>query len=1284
MYLKINLFFILFLFLCSPFKGISQSFEKEAEKKHTITWTGVSQLKVNDVDSISFISFNNAIYKNNLPYYLYRINLSEPYSYTAAILNENFIECTLEEEKVIEGSYLTEEFQVVSEILYEKKEPVLGVSILPIRKNPFSGKYEKLISFQINLTKNSLLSTERGTRIYATNSVLATGKWYKIGVSQNGIFKLTYEDLTKLGMDVSSINPKNIRIYGNGGGILPENNFIPRHDDLIENAIFVSGELDNKFNSDDYILFYGESPKQWNYNPSQKKSFHQTNYYSNYTYYFICADLGPGKRITQQASVSAPANKFVSKFNDYLCHEKDSFNLIISGKEWYGELFDIQTAYTFQFSFPSIDINSKVFLRTDIASRYGAPSSYKINADGNTFYSMINASSSTNVYANSSIDSLSFYPSGSPITITITKNTTNAIGWLNFIELNAVRNLALSEPQLIFRNYETVGIGNISEYTITNFSSTSKIWDITDPHQIKEQLYLTAGNNGVFSAATDTLKTFVAFTGQTYYSPNLIGLIANQNLHGLPLSDFIIITHPDFVSQANEIANIHSTHDNLSSVIVTPNQIYNEFSSGMQDVSAIRDFIKMFYDRAQQADEMPKYLLLFGDASYDYKDRISKNTNFVPTFQSYDGLGQSVSWCSDDFFGFLDNTEGAYVSSLLDIGIGRFPVTTTTEANTMVQKVRTYLEKNNPLAINNSSVNYTSTPSGDWRNTVCFIADDEDGNIFFSSSESIANEVDTSFNLINIDKIYSDSYIQETGAGGQRYPQVNESINNRVGKGALIINYIGHGGETGWSLERILQVTDIQSWKNIKNMPLFLTATCEFSRYDDPSRTSAGEYVLLNKSGGGIALLTTSRLAFSNSNHNYNTRFFEHVFKLNEGKYPTLGELNMLSKNSGLTVDYQIRNFVLLGDPALRLSYPENKVITTQINGHPVGTIKDTLNAFNHVTVSGIIQNTLGEKLTNFNGVVYPSVYDKKTITTTLGNDPGSYPATYNIQKSILYKGKVSVINGEFTFSFIVPKDISYNYGVGRISYYAEDGQTNANGYYENEHFIIGGTSNLILNDSKGPDMELYLNDTNFVFGGTTDENPVLIAHLNDISGINTAGNGIGHDIVAVIDDNTDRSVVLNDYYEADLDSYQTGKVRYPFAKLSDGMHTLKLKVWDIYNNSSEKIIEFIVAESGEIALTHVLNYPNPFTTNTSFYFEHNQSYCEMDVKIEIFTISGKLIKTIDKKIQTMGFRPDPIPWDGLDEFGDPIGKGVYIYKLKVKDENGKTAEKIEKLVIIR
>jgi len=972
---------------------------------------------------------------------------------------------------------------------------------------------------------------------------------------------------------------------------------------------------------------------------------------------------------------------FISKFNDYLCHENDSVNLILSGKEWYGEIFDIQNSYTFNFSFPSIDVNSKVFLRTDIASRYASYSSYNINADGNSFYSFIDPTTNSNTYASNKTDSISFYPSGSNITVTISKNTTNAIGWLNYIELNAIRNINLSQNQLIFRNYASVGEGNISEFTITNFSASSKAWEITDPHNIKEQI---CTNTGSFRLETDTLRTFIAFNGAEYYSPELVGSVENQNLHGLPLSDFIIITHPDFINQANEIASIHEINDNLTSVVVTPNQIYNEFSSGMQDVTAIRDFVKMFYDKASQEDEMPKYLLLFGDASYDYKNRLSVNTNLVPTFESQDGLGQSVSWSTDDFFGFLDNMEGSYVSSLLDIGIGRFPVNTNDEANVMVQKVKTYLEKNNPYEINTSCSNFSSNPSGDWRNTVCFIADDEDGNIFFSSSESLANDVDTSFNLINVDKIYIDSYLQETGSGGQRYPQVNDAINKRVGKGALIINYIGHGGEVGWALERILQVSDIQSWTNIKNMPLFLTATCEFSRYDDPSRTSAGEYILLNKSGGGIALLTTSRLAFSNSNHNYNTRFFEHVFKLNEGKYPTLGELNMLSKNSGLTVDYQIRNFVLLGDPALRLSYPENKVITTHVNEHIVGVEKDTLKAFSNVTISGIIQNSSGQKLTNFNGVLYPSVYDKKNTTSTLGNDPGSYQASYTIQKSILYKGKVSVTNGEFSFSFIVPKDISYHFGVGRISYYAEDGLTNASGYYENDNFIIGGTNSIILDDSKGPEVSLYLNDTSFVFGGITNENPILIAFLNDSNGINTAGNGIGHDIVAVIDDDTERSIILNDFYESDLDSYQKGKVRYPFSKLTDGVHTLKLKVWDIYNNSSESITEFIVAESGKIALSHVLNYPNPFTTNTSFFFEHNQSCCELDVRIEIFTISGKIIKTIDKKIQTMGFRPDPISWDGLDEFGDLIGKGVYIYKIKVTGENGETAEKIEKLVILR
>ena len=757
-------------------------------------------------------------------------------------------------------------------------------------------------------------------------------------------------------------------------------------------------------------------------------------------------------------------------------------------------------------------------------------------------------------------------------------------------------------------------------------------------------------------------------------------------LRRLNEADFIIVAYPDFVSQANSLANIHSTNDSLTSVIVTPSQIYNEFSSGAQDITAIRDFVKMFYDRAAGTPAAaPKYLLLFGNASYDYKNRMPDNMNFVPTYESPNGLDETASYSSDDYYGFLDDTDGPYTAELLDIGIGRFPVKTTDEASTMINKIVRYLAKNNPNSVSTGCSNYASSVSGDWRNMVCFVADDEEYNDFLTSSEARANYVDTLFKDYNLDKIYCDAYVQQSGAGGQRYPDVNDAINKRVEKGALIINYIGHGGEVGWALERILQISDIESWTNINNMPLFVTATCEFSRYDDPARVAAGELVLLNANGGGIALLTTSRLAYTSSNDNLTTNFYQNVFKTNNGVYYTLGELNRISKNgTGSTVDTYIRNFVLLGDPALRLSYPINNVVTTSINGHPAGSTVETLKAFSKVTVAGEIQDQSGNKLTDFNGIVYPTVYDKKTLTHTLGNDPTSPIANFYIQKSILYKGKASVTNGNFSFTFIVPKDIAYNYGEGKISYYAEDAETNANGYYEGSKFIIGGSDSSVAIDRVGPKISLYMNDSTFVYGGLTNEKPLLLAYVSDSSGINTVGNGIGHDIVAVLDGNTAQSIVLNDYYQAALNSYQKGVIKYPFSNLADGTHTLKLKVWDIYNNSSEANTEFIVAQSAQLSLDHVLNYPNPFTTHTSFLFEHNHPCCSLQVQIQIFTITGRLIKTIDQVVQTIGYRAEPIDWDGLDDYGDPIARGVYIYKLKVKSDDGSTAQKTEKLVILR
>jgi len=528
--------------------------------------------------------------------------------------------------------------------------------------------------------------------------------------------------------------------------------------------------------------------------------------------------------------------------------------------------------------------------------------------------------------------------------------------------------------------------------------------------------------------------------------------------------------------------------------------------------------------------------------------------------------------------------------------------------------------------------------------------------------------------------VFFDAFKQESTPGGARYPDVNEAINEAVDKGSLIVNYTGHGGETGWGHERVLKVFDVNSWSNTTGFPLFVTATCEFSRFDDPGRTTAGELVLLNSSGG-IGLLTTVRLVFSSPNFTLNQTFYNEVFTKTNNEYPTIGEIFMNVKNNASNVSNpNNRNFTLLGDPALRLAYPIHNVATTKINGVNVSP-NDTLKALSKVTIEGEVRDASGNKLTNFNGLIYPIVFDKPKQIVSLANDGGT-PFTFDLQTSKLFKGKVSVNNGDYSYTFVVPKDISYNYGQGKLSYYAENQVEDANGYYTN--FYIGGTADNYESDNIGPEIELFMNDENFVFGGITDEKPILLANISDVHGINMVGNGIGHDIIAVLDDKTEESFILNDFYEADLNSYQNGKVYFPFNDLEEGRHKLTLKVWDVYNNSSEATIEFVVVKTKDIVLEKVYNYPNPFTTYTEFWFEHNQPGKQLYAQVQIFTVSGKLVKTLDKHILNEGFRSTSITWDGLDEYGDRIGRGVYVYRLKVRTENYSVAEKYEKLVILR
>lgn len=1216
------------------------------------------------INNSNILNFNDAIYEDNtslLPYFYECIDLNKYYtSLKVELENQQFIALSKEELKNVKSIHqIKKQINVKYKLNYSSKKQFAQISFVPIRRNPSTNQLEKLTSFTIKITGQEIKKA-KSLKSYAQSSVLSEGKWVKISISEDGIYKLSYSDLINMGIP----NPATAKIYGNGGGMLPLSNGESRKDDLVENAIWISKGNDGIFNEGDYILFYGQGPNIWKYDELNKKFIHSLHHFSNKSYYYVTSNSAPQKRITTITSLSSNATHIITSFNDFSFHEEEKSNLIKSGSTWVGEHFDITTSYDFDFSFPNIITSSPATFTSSLYARSSSKSSFTIKANNTTIkvdsLSAVNIGSSHGTYASFKSNSTDFNPKSSNLKINITYNKTasSSEGWLNFFSINVRRALKMSGNFMPFQDVQSIGSDNISEFQLSNTNSTIKIWETTNPLDIKEVQASSSGGATKFKVATDDLRRFVAFNENSYKTPTIIGEINNQNLHGFENINMIIVSHPLFLTHANQLANLHRNNDDLNVKVVTPEQIHNEFSSGKPDVAAIRDFAKMLYEKSTTF----KYLLLFGDGSYDNRTNSSDNSNFILTYQSENSTSIVNSFVTDDFFGLLDDNEG-YSNGLLDIGIGRLPVKNKEEAKNAVAKI----------------INYTTNTQslGNWRNTITLIADDEDSMLHIGQSDDMAQKIDTVYPEFNINKIYLDAYPQVSTPAGQRYPDVNLAIKNSIEKGTLIFNYTGHSNELGLSHEQILNINEILEWENKFKLPLFITASCEFSRFDDFKRTSGGEHIFLNPNGGGIALLTTTRLVFAGANFRLNNKLYDFLF---QDKDYRLGDIIRLTKiNSGS--DTNKRNFVLLGDPALKLAIPKYKAITTSVVNSDKS---DTLKALSKVTIKGNITNNENIKQTDFNGIIYPTVYDKSSNLKTLNND-GDGEFSFDIQNNIIYKGKASIKNGDFSFTFIVPKDISYNIGNGKISYYCYKNNANMqDGNGVSKDIIIGGTSSSIQNDTIGPVIQLYINNENFVYGGITDENPKIYAILSDSSGVNTVGNGIGHDITALIDENSNNTFILNDYYESELDNYQKGKIEYQLSDLKDGSHNLKLKVWDVYNNSSEEYIEFIVAKSSELVLEHIFNYPNPFTTNTSFYFDHNQPYSNLDVLIQVFTITGKLIKTIDTQVNSDGFRSNPIKWDGLDDFGDKIGKGVYVYRLQVRAPNGKNVNKFEKLVILR
>jgi hypothetical protein len=1252
-----------------------------------------------DEPARSFLQFKGAIFNpgyHGLPSFFQHIPLDEGTNQvTITLVNPVYEPLTSAEASVVnKTAFISSDVKLGYWVGYDDKIPYAELSFIPLRKNPVSGQYEKLVSFSLNVQQSNVSARNkrpRHTPSYAANSVLATGKWYRIGVTKDGVYKLDYTFFKKMGYTMDSLKPQNIRIYGNGGYMLPEPNANYRPDDLIENPVYVKGQTDTAFSKTDYVLFYGQGPTQWTYDNVDGHYHHTVNLYTDTTYYFITDELGPGKRIGGEPVLGSAADT-CSSFDDYAYHETDQINLISSGYEWFGEYFDATTSYSFGFNFPNLVTTSPVYANTTLASR---------DCSGNSYYTL-SAFSSTSTffappvtciyyepYASFGSTTLTFNSTTPNFNVTISKQTAGAIGWLYYLEVNARRALTLSNNQMEFRDSKTTGVGKTTLFRINSSIGQPTVWDVTNPLNV-DSVPLANPSPGIYQYAlhTDTLRQFIAFGGNTFDTAIYVGPVPSQNLHADPQVDLVIVSSPMFITQAKQLASFHESHDGLKVTVRTPQQIYNEFSSGRQDPIAIRDYMNMLYTRSTNYANRPKYLLLFGDASYDPKYRLSNNTNYVVTYESPESFDPTSSFVSDDYFALLDSNEGVLSFSTnyhLDIGVGRFPADNVAEAQTLVNKVISYeTPSGEPPVASTSCCNPASEYNlGNWRNVLCFIAHDGDDSIHENEADQEAQYITATYPNFNINKIYCDAYQEVQTPGGTRYPEVNVAIDDQVDQGLLILNYTGHGGPLGLAVQRILGFNDILSWNNSNRLSLFFTASCSFAPFDNPEQLSAGEMCVKLPSGGNIALMTTVRETYSSDNTTLNGNFYSILYSpLPDGSLPRIGDLFAASKNAS-TAGPSIM-FTLLGDPAVRLAYPAQKVYTSSINSKPISGPVDTLKAFSKVTIKGYVGDAAGNPLTNFNGVIYPTIYDKADSMVTLDNGGAAAGNThfhYMLQKSVLFRGRASVTNGNFIFSFVVPKDINYRYGDGKISYYAQNGVTDATG--NDQNVIIGGTLNNVKNSGKGPQVRLYMNDSNFAFGGMTNENPQLFAVVTDSNGINTTGNGIGHDITAVLDNNTQNTYDLTNYYQPALNSYQKGTITYNFSSLPAGKHSLSLRVWNVFNNTSQAYTEFTVELQSKLQLDHVLNYPNPFTTHTQFYFEINEVCDVMDVQIQIFTVAGKLVKNILTSVKTDSYRSQPIDWDGRDDYGDKIGNGVYIYHIKVRASDGTVADTYQKLVIL-
>ncbi len=1117
-----------------------------------------------------------------------------------------------------------------------------------------------------------------------TKSELADGQVYKIAVNSYGVHVIDGAFLQSLGIQTAGLDPRNIRILGHPGGVLPERISTPRVDDLEELSIRVEGEDDGKWDSGDRILFYAEGPDKIELTQDGTEYTYTKNIYALQSYYYIKIDTKRGKRI-QTATVPKQTDYVSNSYLNLQHFEEDKSNLLGrsrahegSGQLWVGEEFTNVRSRDYSDKFNTLHLNpsAEASIKMQFVARNSSTNKVILDVDGQSFekrISNINITSVESLYARIITINEHFTPKDMKVKVTYPTSPNVSSGWINYISINHEKRYNYANENQI-RLYDPATLAyNSASYTMAETPSGYTVWDISDPlAPILLPTQEESGGQKTSFVLNKSVWQHLAFNKDAgLLKPEPVGAVAQQNLHGLKDIDELIVYFADIKEAAEKLAQHRERYSNLRVALVDIAQVYNEFSAGKPDPTGLRDFIRVLYKHSKSL----QYVLLFGDGSYDARG-IHKDVpreNYLPIYETKESLNPITAFPSDDYFGLISDNEGNNLNGLLDVSVGRIPARNNEDALRFVDRIIAY--ETDPETFK------------DWKNRFLVTADDEDSNRHLIDIENICRIIQSKDPNYNINKIYLDAYEQFNTSGGQRYPQVTKSINQSIFKGVFAYTYLGHGGPTGLAQERILQINDILQWNNKEKTPIFITATCSFTPFDDPSFVSVGEQTIFHPTGGVSALLSTVRAVFANSNYQLTSYIIGEITKDHHGQRPKIGKLFTDSKNNNSGSSANSQKFFLFGDPAMNLMVPTYQVRTTKINGIDAQDFKDTLRALEQVSIEGIIQDHEGKPIPDFTGKLYVTLFDKPGTLRTRANDAGSNIATFELQNSVLYKGLVSIKQGKFKLSFILPKELNFRIGPGKLSYYATDEQDREARGYKNDVLIGGGGDGKIVDDTP-PEIKLYINDLKFVNGGIAGTSPVLLVKLKDDYGINFSGSSIGHDITARLDQSEEK-LILNEQFEPTLDNSKEGQIKYPLSELEPGAHTIKVTAWDIANNSAAATLDFVVIDGSDPTLKHVLNFPNPFTTLTAFQFEHNQSDADLDVMIQIFTVRGSLVKTIETRAISSGYRVDDIIWDGRDDFGNKLARGVYLYKIYVKANHvGEPSSQLEsplsKLVILK